>query len=180
MTNAYKSGFKQLNLIQKILVIVIIGLLANLFYDLYNVVLLFLYGVSLDWHLIGRWVLHILHGDFIFRHIPQSDAMTGEKIFGWAIHYATAIVYAAIFVILIQYVFKSKYIFIKALIFTWICMLIPFLILKPAMGAGYFGSLTPNQAKSILMTFSFHSVFGIGLYLSYTSMIRLISKKTAK
>ena len=149
-----------------------LSILAAVSYDLYNVILYFLFGISIDWHLIGRWFMHLATGNFIFRNIPQSTPMHYENLLGWLVHYGIAIVYSALYILLSVYVFRIRPRWYTAVIFSWAFMLVPFLVLQPAMGLGYFGSQAASQSLDCLTTFSFHTVFGLGIYFGYRIMLR--------
>ena len=42
----------------------------------------------------------------------------------------------------------------------------PFLVMQPAMGAGFAASRTPNPRAARLQSIVTHAIFGLGLYVS--------------
>lgn len=152
-----------------------VGVLAGLFYDSYNVLVHVLFGISIEYHMIGLWVLHLMTGDFIYRGIPQLAAMPYENLVGWLVHYAVAITYSVFYLSLVFYVFRTRPRWYTAVLFSWTFMLVPFLVTQPAMGQGCFASLSASPGLTCLITVSFHTVFGLSLYFSYRIMDKLIS-----
>ncbi len=150
--------------------LIIMGVIAGAIMDLWNLALDISIGVTLDWHLLGRWIGHTLQGDFVLYNIPKLSAIPYESILGWYGHYLTSIVYMIIYLFVIYKILNRKPTLLNALITAWCFMIMPFCLYQPAIGLGYFGAQAPNPNMVRLITFSMHTAFGIGLYLGYIIM----------
>ena len=152
---------------------IFIGFIATIFYDLYSVMLYLNFNMydPIDWHLLGRWIGHLLVGDFVFVNIPKLSIVQHEIALGWMTHYMIGILDAIIFAFILKYLMKKSYpglsVFSISVLFGWFLIIFPFLVLEPAMGAGFFAVLSPNPDFTRWLTFSFHSVFGLGLFIGY-------------
>jgi hypothetical protein len=49
---------------------------------------------GLDYALLGRWIGHFPHGRFVHQRIGAAEPIRGERILGWAAHYAIGITFA--------------------------------------------------------------------------------------
>ena len=83
--------------LQRILKLIFMGVVATLAMDLWNLILWVLAGITLDWHLLGRWIGHTVQGDFMLYGVASSSPIKYEVIYGWLGHYITGIMYAFIY-----------------------------------------------------------------------------------
>ena len=51
----------------------------------------------------------------------------------------------------------------------------PLFVMQPAMGAGFAASNTPTPWRNRLRSLANHTVFGLGMYLSATSIAALVA-----
>lgn len=172
MTSKKPSHYPAL-IASRILKIILMGIIAGIAMDWWNVVLDMTYGVTLDWHLLGRWIGHTLEGNFVLYNIPKLSAIPYESTLGWFGHYFTSIVYVMIYLFIIYKILNRKPTIVNALITGWCFMIMPFCLYQPAIGIGYFGSQAANPDMVRLITFSMHTAFGLGLYLGYIIMENL-------
>jgi len=63
---------------------------------------------------------------------------------------------------------------VPALIVGVVTVLAPFLVMQPAMGAGFAASRTPRPGAARLQSLITHVVFGLGLYVA-ALLIALLS-----
>jgi hypothetical protein len=152
--------------VRVMLVILCVGVFATLSMDAWNAVLDMTDGITLDWHLMGRWVLDWFSGDMIMRHIQTSPSHAHDGAMGWVAHYATGVVYAYLYFILVISLFHKRNTWLHAVFFSFCFMLMPFLLYQPAVGMGYFGDLTAHPDKVRIVTLSFHAAFGTGLFFA--------------
>lgn len=145
---------------------ILIGLFSTVFMDVITWILEKLFKIKpLNYALIGRWFLYWKEKKFTHKTIVHSSPRLGESKWGWGIHYLTGIIWVIFYLILNEvYLFNSS--FISILIFSLCTTLVPFIIIQPALGFGFFAKKTPNQLISIRNSLLAHIAFGSGIYLS--------------
>lgn len=119
-----------------------------------------------DYALVGRWVGHMPGGRFRHDAIARAPAVRGELMLGWGVHYAVGIAYAALLVLLGGRAWMNTPTLGIALAVGISTVAAPFLLMQPAMGAGFAASRTPRPTAARLQSLLFHTVFGFGLYAS--------------
>src|SRR5688500_7187709 len=84
-----------------ILSAVVIGIGATVVMDLWNLFLKRTFGIpSLDYCLLGRWLLHMPSGRFRHASIAAAAQKSSECTVGWVAHYSIGIAFALGFVVL--------------------------------------------------------------------------------
>jgi hypothetical protein len=155
---------------------VIIGCGATLVMDVWALAQRRLLGIAtLDYAMVGRWLGHMGHGVFHHAAIAQSPPVPGERAIGWVAHYAIGIALAAVLLGICGPEWARHPTLIPALIVGLGSVALPFLIMQPAMGAGYAAARTPKPWTARLRSIITHSVFGIGLYISAVMWQMLLS-----
>lgn len=119
-----------------------------------------------DWALIGRWVGHWPRGVFQHRSIAQARPVAGEHLLGWFVHYLVGLLLAAGFLAAVGRDWLANPEPRTAVAWGIATVLLPYLILQPALGAGIAARLTPKPASVRLRSLLNHAIFGFGLYLS--------------
>src|SRR5690606_3448491 len=123
---------------------VVVGIGATLVLDLWALVLRRAFGVrSLDWALVGRWVGHFRRGRFMHDSIAAAAPVRGERLLGWGFHYAVGIVFAALLFAAMGTAWTRNPTVLPCLAFGLLTVLVPWLVMQPAMGAGVAASRTP-------------------------------------
>jgi len=146
---------------------VLIGCGATAVMDVWGIVKARLWGVaSLDYALLGRWIGHMPRGRFAHRSIAAASPVTGERVLGWGAHYVTGIAFAAGLLAIRGQSWLEAPSLAPALIVGLVTVLFPFLIMQPALGAGFAASRTPAPGRARFHSLVTHAVFGLGLYLS--------------
>ena len=151
----------------RLLEIAAIGIGATVGIDLWAVFLRRVAGVrSLDYCLLGRWVLHMRHG--VVRHdsIAAATEQPHECKVGWAAHYSIGVAFAFVFIALVSSRWLGRPAFVPALIFGLVTVAVPFVTMQPALGLGIASSRTRNPNAARLKSLSTHAIFGVGLDLS--------------
>lgn len=146
----------------------LIGILATLIADLLALAAKKLFNIpSLDYAWVGRWFLYMKQGQFTHTNIIQSAPLSGEKSFGWFMHYAigTAIALIMLWIFQIGLIPMNPYLY--ALIFGIITVAFPFFIMQPAFGFGIAASKTPAPKIARFRSLLAHLYFGIGLSLAW-------------
>lgn len=144
-----------------------IGMGATLFIDLWALLLRRVFGVrSLDYCLLGRWVLHMPTGKFAHESISAAAKKTYECAVGWTTHYSIGVVFGVVFVWVAPGSWLARPTLLPALAFGIVTVLVPFLTLQPALGLGVASSKTPHPARARMKSLTTHAIFGFGLWVS--------------
>ncbi len=154
-------------MLPRILSALVIGVGATLCIDLWALFLRKAFGVrSLDYCLLGRWVLHMPAGTFAHGSIAAASGKPHECKVGWAAHYSIGIGFALLFIIAMSDRWLAHPTFFPALTFGVITVAVPFFTMQPAFGLGVAASRTPDPARARLKSLATHGVFGAGIFLS--------------
>ena len=143
-----------------------IGLLATALLDLWLLVLQRLRVPTLDFALIGRWAAHGLRGRWKHEAIARAAPVPRERALGWAVHYGTGIAFAGLLVAIAGSDWMRAPSPLPAIAVGAGTVLVPWLVMQPAMGAGIAAARTPRPAANRLRSLANHTVFGGGLYLA--------------
>jgi Protein of unknown function (DUF2938) len=144
-----------------------IGIGATLIMDLWAQFLLRVFSIpSLNWAMVGRWIGHLAKGRFNHASMAKASSIQGEKIIGWAAHYASGITFAFLLITITGGEWAKNPTLFPAILFGIITVTLPFFIMQPGMGAGIAAAKTPKPNQARLRSMMTHLVFGFGLYLS--------------
>jgi hypothetical protein len=149
----------------QVLETVAIGIGATLCIDLWAAFLRKTFGIrSLNYCLLGRWVLHMPRGRIMHDAIAESEARPHECKVGWTGHYSIGVAFSVAFVLLVSGDWLARPTLVPALLFGVATVLVPFLTLQPAFGLGVASSRTKNPTAARLKSLTTHAIFGLGLY----------------
>jgi hypothetical protein len=121
---------------------------------------------GLDLALVGRWLGHLVRGKWSHAAIAKAPPVAHERALGWLVHYAVGVAFAALLVTLAGPTWLRDPSFSPALMVGVATVAAPWLVMQPAMGAGFFASRTPKPLSSCARSLASHAVFGAGLYLA--------------
>ena len=143
-----------------------IGIGATLCMDLWNLFLKRAFSIpSLNYCLLGRWLLHMPEGKFRHVNITAASPKPFECQAGRIAHYTIGITLALVFVFLQSGDWIARPTFLPALIYGIATVVFPLFIMQPSFGLGIAAAKTPKPAQVRLKSLATHSVFGIGLYV---------------
>ena len=152
-----------------------LGIAATLLMDIWSTMLRRMGVATLNYAMIGRWCLHWRRGLWFHPSIRNAPAVAGENILGWTLHYLTGILFAMVFVCLAAPEWVDAPKLAPALIFGGATVLLPWLVVQPALGAGLVSSKTPHPWQSRMAGMATHLVFGASLFLG-AKLITLIQR----
>jgi hypothetical protein len=145
---------------------VLVGLGATLLIDLWALFLRRAFSIpSLNYCLLGRWVLYMPEGTIVHESIGATPRKPHECTVGWISHYLIGTAFALLFVLLASGSWLARPTLLPALAFGIATTLVPFFIMQPSLGLGVAASKTPNPNRARLKSLMTHTVFGVGLYL---------------
>lgn len=120
--------------------------------------------------MVGRWVGHFAHGEFAHAAIAKAAPVRFELGLGWLTHYLVGIAYAALLIAALGLDWLAQPTVLPALVFGLATVAAPWLVMQPAMGAGFLALKTPTPLKNCLRNLANHAVFGAGLYLAAAAL----------
>jgi hypothetical protein len=103
-------------------------------------------------------------GTFAHRSIAAAEPVRHECPVGWAAHYGIGTGFALLFVLLVSPRWLERPTLLPALAFGIVTVLVPWLVMQPALGLGVASSRAPSPAGARLKSLATHTVFGLGLY----------------
>jgi hypothetical protein len=160
--------------VRVLVVAALVGIGATLLIDLWALLLRRGFGVrSLDYCLLGRWLLHMPEGWFAHRIIGAAAPKRHECAAGWTAHYLIGTTFSLVFVLLVSPSWLERPRLAPALLFGIVTAAVPLFVMQPALGLGVASSRTPNPGRARLKSLGTHAVFGLGLYLSALLLSRL-------
>ncbi|MFC7292995.1 DUF2938 domain-containing protein [Hirschia litorea] len=147
--------------------VVFIGVGATAIMDFWTIFLKTAFNIAgLNFALVGRWMTHMMKGQFTHESIAQSSKTSGEAFIGWTAHYVIGIIYAGAVVLIWGEAWLANPTLLPALIIGVTTVVIPFFIMQPCFGMGIAGSKMPKPSLVRLKSFASHFVFGVGIYLA--------------
>ena len=146
--------------------ILVMGGIATMVMDLWGVLRKPLLGIpAADYRLVGRWVSHLSRGRFRHDSIAASPAVTRESLVGWLAHYLLGWGFAASLWIMAGDDWQREPTLPLPLAFGLATVLVPFLVMQPAMGLGLAARRAPRPGAARVQSLLTHAVFAVGLYL---------------
>jgi len=153
---------------------VAIGVGASLLMDAWNLFLKRAFGIpSLNYCLLGRWLLHMPEGTFFHSSIAAAPPRRFECAVGWFAHYMIGVVLALVFLVLAPGDWLARPTVLPALLYGIGTVAFPLFVLQPSLGLGIASSKTPKPVKARLKSLVTHVVFGVGLYLCALALSHL-------
>lgn len=147
--------------------VILTGVGATLVMDSGSLLRRSLTGAALpNYAFVGRWISHLAQGRVHHRSIAAAPVVRGELAVGWLVHYLTGIIFAALLLAAVGADWFARPTPVPALLTGLATVLAPFLVMQPAMGAGFAASRTPRPAAARLQSLFNHAIFGLGLYLA--------------
>jgi hypothetical protein len=120
-----------------------------------------------NWGMVGRWIGHMRDGQYTHKSIGSSRPVIHESLLGWIFHYVVGCIYAALYLVYASTAQTGQPSLLSAVVFGWITILSPWLLMQPALGLGFFASKAPRPDLVRLQNLIIHTIFGFALYYSY-------------
>lgn len=141
-----------------------VGMCATLLMDLLNFL-----GAKLELvaqfrpSMLGRWVTHLVRGQFMLQDIRKATPAKGELVIGEIAHYSIGGVLAVFFVLLARLTGLPTTNFAVTIVYGVLTSVFAWFILFPAYGFGVFGKRGPDHMKPLKTSLYGHFNFGLGL-----------------
>ncbi len=128
-------------------------------------------GVRMD--MLGRWALGMMRGKFVYDDIHHAPAFPGEVPAGWLFHYLTgglvALAYPFFVWMLGQPLTLAQ--MSNAVIFGLLTSVLPWFVVYPAFGKGWFGSRAPKAARPVVTSLVSHTCYGAGIGAVFLALV---------
>mgnify|MGYP006119004167 CR=1 FL=1 len=144
------------------------GILATLFFDLFQISLSYSYNIRKSkWNIVGRYFWGLKKAMYFRNDILNEPAIKYELIIGYAIHYFIGSIFGLIYVIF-NIILFSEPSFLLALIIGFSTVLGAWCVMMPyAYNIGFFASREENQKELLVQNLIAHFIFGVGLFAGY-------------
>lgn len=148
-----------------------IGIFATITMDVLSVTALKLRLIAyFTPRLTGRWFGFMARGHFVHSDIAQAQPINHEMAIAVPMHYAIGITLALVYILVSSVLGFSSSSLFTAVGFALCTNLLPWLLMFPAMGYGWFGSQGPPGTRLFFSSLITHSFYGIGLWLGLLLM----------
>jgi hypothetical protein len=117
-------------------------------------------------HLIGRWFASVLRLQPFHSDIAQSPAVGNEMVIALVGHYAVGLTLAGLYLWLTTRLRWPRRQLRCALGYAVCTNALPWLIMFPAMGYGFFGAHGPPGARLFVSSVCSHAFYGVGLWIA--------------
>jgi hypothetical protein len=128
-----------------------------------------------DFALIGRWIGHLARGRYAHEAISRARPIPHELGLGWLTHYAVGIAYAGLLVAVQGVDWTRTPTLLPALATGVGTVVVPLLVMQPAMGNGVAAAKTPAPLLNCMRSLANHAVFGAGLFIAAAFLERIAS-----
>ena len=145
---------------------VLLGIIATVTMDVLSVAAIKLRLIApLPPHLIGRWFASVARGQVLHGDIAQVSPIQHEMAVAVPVHYAIGVTLALTYLLACSTLGLSPRSPVTALVFAQCTNLLPWLLMFPAMGYGWFGAHGPTGTRLFASSFLTHCFYGLGLWL---------------
>ena len=145
---------------------VLLGIIATVKMDVLSVAAIKLRLIApLPPHLIGRWFASVARGQVLHGDIAQVSPIQHEMAVAVPVHYAIGVTLALTYLLACSTLGLSPRSPVTALVFALCTNLLPWLLMFPAMGYGWFGAHGPTGTRLFASSFLTHCFYGLGLWL---------------
>ena len=143
-----------------------VGILATFTMDVLTVLTIKVGFIApLPPRLIGRWFASVARGEVLHRDIAQVPAINHEFAIALPVHYAIGMTLTLIYLIASPVLGLNPRSPVFALGFALLTCVLPWFIMFPAIGYGWFGTHGPPETRLFLSSVVTHCFFGVGLWL---------------
>jgi len=145
--------------------IVLMGIFATIVMDIGEEIVKTLFPITefMEPQYLGRWILNMFNGVFIHENIQTANQFRFEILMSISFHYFTGIFLVGIFLWLKNNTKIFPNSMYMGIIYGWLTLLLPWLIMYPGLGFGFFGLGDHNSVNNIIASIIAHSFYGLGI-----------------
>jgi hypothetical protein len=109
-------------------------------------------------------------GAFTHDRMAAATQVQGERLLGWAAHYAIGVTFAMVLLATAGLDWARRPTIWPALALGIATIAAPWFVMQPAMGAGVAGSRTRNPLATRLRNLGTHVTYGVGLFVAAATL----------
>jgi len=144
----------------------LIGILATLTMDVLSAATIKLRLIApLSRHLVGRWFASVAGGQPFHTNISSESAINREVVIAVSVHYAIGVALAFLYLGATSALGLNTRNPITAFGFALCTNILPWFVMFPAMGFGWFGNRGPAGTRLFTSSLVAHFFYGVGLWL---------------
>ena len=117
-------------------------------------------------HAIGRWFASVARGLVFHSDVGQVSPINHEVATAASAHYTIGVTLALVYLLACAALGLSAGNPLSAFGFALCTSLLPWLLMFPAMGYGWFGARGPAGTRLFLSSLITHGFYGVGLWLA--------------
>lgn len=152
---------------------VLVGVFSTLTMDLLSAVAIRLRLVApLAPNLIGRWFVSVARAQPYHADIARAAAVNHELAIAIPIHYTIGVTLAAVYLWAMSELGWPKGDLLVAVAFGLGTSVLPWLLMFPSMGYGFFGAHGPAGTRLFLSSLLSHAFFGLGIWVAIRILLR--------
>jgi len=152
---------------------IFIGIIATLTMDVLSISAIKLRLIApLSPRLIGRLFACIAQGQLLHSDIGQVSPVNHEMAIAAPVHYVIGVTLGFVYLLASAALGLTPRNPIAALGFALSTNLLPWLLMFPAMGYGWFGAHGPAGTRLFLSSFVTHCFYGLGLWIGASILVR--------
>jgi len=151
---------------------VFIGILATLTMDILSAGAYRLQVIApLSPRLVGRWFASVARARPLHHDIGQTSPFSHEIAIAVPVHYGIGVTLALLYLLLTSTLGLTARNPIVAVGFGLCSNVLPWLLMFPAMGYGWFGAHGPAGTRLFMSSLITHGFYGMGLWLAASILI---------
>jgi DUF2938 family protein len=144
----------------------VVGVISTFLMDLLTVAAKGLRLVSpLSPNLVGRWFASVARAQPLHADIARAAPVSHEIVLALPVHYAIGTVLAALYLWTTFEIGWPSRSLALALAFGLCTNVLPWLLMFPAMGYGFFGVNGPEGTRLFISSLLSHAFFGVGIWI---------------
>jgi hypothetical protein len=116
-------------------------------------------------NLVGRWFASVARAQPVHADIARSSPVSHEFFLALPVHYAIGTALAALFVWTTSALGLPRGLGVS-LAFGLCTSVLPWVLMFPAMGYGFFGANGPDGTRLFVSSLISHAFFGLGLWIA--------------
>jgi hypothetical protein len=117
-------------------------------------------------NLVGRWFASVARAQPLHADIARASAVNHEIAIALPVHYAIGVLLTTLYLWLVNQLGWPSRSLALALAFGLCTNVLPWLLMFPAMGYGFFGSHGPAGTRLFVSSLLSHAFFGVGLWIA--------------
>lgn len=121
---------------------------------------------SLNYALVGRWIIGMTRGQFFHNTILQAPPQHNERAIGWLSHYGIGVLFVFVMLALMGEDWLLAPNPMNPLLTGVLSLCAPFLFMQPAFGFGLAASKTSSPWVARQRSLFAHLSYGVGIYLA--------------